>query len=611
MYIEFKPGAKYPPHDADTSDNLETFKDAGYILQDNELVIDIDCLNREQITALIETFNIRTHTVWTDRGVHFYFKKPETFTKGSVKTCSLGFEIELKHSKNTTAVYVKKDGKVRDIDNPGIREDLPKIFSLNKKFDTLLGMDEGEGRNTSLFTHRTKLANVQGWEKMLRFINDYIFADSLGEDEFDAVTRDITITAEKDNEPLIAEWFMNTHKAVKYLGSVFFLYKGRYMDDEEVLKRIIFQKVGDQKTRYIDEVVKQIDYRCKLIDNNKEFDIKFKNGILRDGQFIPIQSEDFTPYRIDVEYKVDAKPVKVVDDYIATLTAHEKEYKDLIFEVLGHTLITNIDFKKMLAKFFIFIGGGGNGKGTLLEVINKILNPENCTALSIRNLCDERYNVTLRGKLANLGDDIQNEPINDEQMKVLKNISTCDSISVRQLYKQSQEVRLTTSLIFTSNHVLKSFEKGESYKRRVSWLPMYTVVKDKDKRADFMKTLTTGPALEYWVRRMVEGYFRLYENGNFTKSPKVDLFNRQYHEDNNTSLAYLDDYTVEDLVGKRLPDVFEDYENWATENGLNVGSMKMLKEALEDTFGLAMGVKKIAGRSTRVLIEMEKTEQFG
>lgn len=609
MYIEFKPGLKYPPNDADISESLDAFKDAGYLLTDNDLVIDIDCLDKKVIEKMISTFNIRTHTVWTDRGVHFYFLKPQTFSKGALKVCALGFEVELKHCKNTKAVYVKKEGVARKVENQGIREELPPIFSLNKRFDTLFGMDEGEGRNTALFTHRTKLANAQGWETMLRFINNNIFAQPLDEGEFEAITRDINITAEKDNEPLIAEWFMNTYKAVKYLGSVFFLYKGRYMDDEEVMKRIIFQKVGDQKTRYIDEVVKQIDYRCKLIDNNKEFDIKFKNGILRNGKFIPIQSEDFTPYRIDVEYKPDAEPVKVVDDYIKHLTAKEPEYMDLIFEVLGHTLITNIDFKKMLAKFFIFVGGGGNGKGTLLEIINKILNPENCTALSIRNLCDERYNVTLRGKLANLGDDIQNEPINDEQMKVLKNISTCDSISVRQLYKQSQEVRLTTTLIFTTNHVLKSFEKGESYKRRVAWLPMYTVVKDKDKRADFMKSLTTGPALEYWVRMMIEGYFRLYENGRFTVSPKVELFNRQYHEDNNTSLAYLDDYTQEDFIGKRLPDVYEDYENWATENGLNVGSMKMLREALESEFGLGMGVKKINKKSVRVLLVIEETDQ--
>ena len=45
---------------------------------------------------------------------------------------------------------------------------------------------------------------------------------------------------------------------------------------------------------------------------------------------------------------------------------------------------------------------------------------------------------------------------------------------MRQLYKQSEDVELTCTLIFTSNHILKSFEKGESYKRRVVWLPMYS-----------------------------------------------------------------------------------------------------------------------------------------
>ena len=71
-------------------------------------------------------------------------------------------------------------------------------------------------------------------------------------------------------------------------------------------------------------------------------------------------------------------------------------------------------------------------------------------------MVDERYFTTLQNKLVNLGDDIQDEAINNEQMKVLKNISTCDFVATRNLFEQSKEVELTLSLIFTSNHVLKS-----------------------------------------------------------------------------------------------------------------------------------------------------------
>ena len=55
------------------------------------------------------------------------------------------------------------------------------------------------------------------------------------------------------------------------------------------------------------------------------------------------------------------------------------------------------------------------------------------------------------------------KPSINEQMKILKNISTCDYVATRNLFEMSKEIELTLSLIFTSNHILKSFEKGEAY----------------------------------------------------------------------------------------------------------------------------------------------------
>ena len=88
-------------------------------------------------------------------------------------------------------------------------------------------------------------------------------------------------------------------------------------------------------------------------------------------------------------------------------------------------------------------------------------------------MTDERYFTTMQGKLVNLGDDVQDEAIDNMQMKMLKNISTCDYVATRNLFEQSKNIELTISLIFTSNHIFKSWEKGEAYRRRVDWLPMF------------------------------------------------------------------------------------------------------------------------------------------
>ena len=175
---------------------------------------------------------------------------------------------------------------------------------------------------------------------------------------------------------------------------------------------------------------------------------------------------------------------------------------------------------------------------------------------------------------------------------------------MRELFKQSREVELTTTLIFTSNHILKSWEKGDSYKRRVDWLPMYSKPKVKDKK--FISNLTSDEALQYWIRLIVEGYFRLYENEEFTHSELVEKFNEDYHSENNSVLQYLEDYEKEHFINRRSPDAYEEYETWSSENGLHPQSRKLFVQSIYDKFGLVIGVKKINNKSARVFMDESK-----
>jgi putative DNA primase/helicase len=600
VYIEYENNKKYPKKDADIADNHEAFRNAGWLLTDNDLIVDVDNVPKEIIEKAISLFNIKTQTVWTTRGVHFYFKKPQGF-KGSKKVCPLGFEVEYKHLKNTPSITIKQDGELRIIENEGVREELNPIFFTRKRLESLLGLDEHEGRNNALFAHRMKIHDIDNWQSILRFINNYIFASPLAEEEFQTISRDVKIEAKANSEPEIADYLITKYKVVSYMDKVHWYQDEKYLNNERLLQRMIFEEIGNQRTRFIDEVIKQMKYRAPLIDPNKIFDIKLQNGILRAGEFIEVDYQEFTPYSIEVPFYADAEPVAIVEEYLNHLTNSDENYKKRLLEVLAHTLIVDKEFKRMLAKFFIFIGGGGNGKGTLLAIIRKILSAHNCSALSIKQMTDERYFTTMQGKLVNLGDDVEDSSIDHEQMKMLKNISTCDYVSTRNLFEQSKDIELTISLIFTSNHILRSWEKGEAYRRRVDWMPMFGKPKKKDKH--FISKLTTPEALQYWIRLIVEAYQRLYKNEGFTFSEAVENFNSEYHEVNNTVLQYLQDYEKSDFLGLRSPETYEKYEEWAEENGLPSQSKKLFVQSVFDVFGLELKPKKINGKTARVFLE--------
>lgn len=52
-YIEFKDNEKYPRKDAEVSDTHETFESCGWILDEDEVVVDIDCLPKDKIERII------------------------------------------------------------------------------------------------------------------------------------------------------------------------------------------------------------------------------------------------------------------------------------------------------------------------------------------------------------------------------------------------------------------------------------------------------------------------------------------------------------------------------------------------------------------------------
>jgi putative DNA primase/helicase len=606
-YIEFLEGQKHSGNLTDTADTPDGFKDAGYLLTDQDLVIDIDNLGKDHIEAMIKAFNIRTQVVWTRRGAHLYFKKPQGFRRAQ-GICALGFPVEYKHNGNTKAITVKLNGQLRDTDNFGVREDMPWYLNTAQQYKDLLGMGDGDGRNNALYSAKRGMNNQPHWQTAVRFINEHVFAEPLPEKEVESIARfEAVPEASKNNEFAVAEYLIKDLDYLRYGGNFYYKERGeeKYKADEPRLIQIIYDMCPGVQTRYIDEVIKQMQYRCRIVPNDTVFKIRFNNGYLQEGEFIPIKTDEFTPYMVDSTYNPDAEPVEIVDRYISHLTKNESEYRNLLMEVLGHCFIVNPEFKRLLAKFFIFVGSGGNGKGTLLQIIKGILGAENVTGMSIKELSDERYLSTLKGKLANLGDDIQDSAIDNKDMKVLKNITTCDYMSSRELYKQAESMYFTASLIFTSNHLIKSFEKGKSYKRRVMWLPMYTEVKEENKDPLFITKLTTPESVEYWIRLIVDGYMRLYKNLRFTTSPVVEAFNEEYHEENNPYLIYFKDIDMDTLIDLPIKDGYDRAEEWCRDNKIEFNK-NMFRETLLEVYGVRTdGVKKINGATTRVFKKAE------
>ena len=615
-FIEFQPGEKYAKPGADTSDFTESFQDCGYLLTKDEIVIDIDHLPKRSIRELCKTFDIKTQIVWTNRGAHLYFKKPPRHRRTD-GVCRLGFEIEeLTCANRPNGVTVKRDGVLREIENAGAREALPDIFTISKRFEDLTGLDEGDGRNRKLYTHKMKLNNCEDWFRITRFINEHVFDEPLPQKEFDSLSRaeqsegDQKTTDEAD----VAEQVIREFKCAKWASQVWFWSEkaGKFISDDEELAAIIAKRIAVKDPNKVDKAMKWLRINAKKYPADYIFKIRLRNGFLADGKFTPIVVDDFTPHCIDVDYNPDTEPVPTIDEYLDQIVNEPKytqqdmqDYRNRLIEIMAYGLIVNPERVRVLSKFHILRGEGSNGKGTFLEIMKTIYQPENCSTLSIEDLADATRINSLTGKLVNLGDDVEDKPIGKTQFKHIKNITSADTVTIRRLYKEAESVVLQAKLIYTSNSDLRTFDKGHALERRMCWVPMFNTVRKPD--PNFITKMTTPEALEYWMKLIVEAYMRLYKHG-WTESKICADYNGEYHRHNDISKMFIEELEKDDFLYKTRQEVLEMFDKWNTDDDRKL-NMRAFKQNIWLLYRMGFGVNTRQGKSAKVLMEQSETKQ--
>lgn len=585
MYVEFVKGMKFPTRNPEYSDFLDSFEDAGHVIEDNEVIVDIDNFSHEFCRTLIDFFGITTKTVWTDRGVHLYFNKVNSKLGKKTGICALGIPIELKNKTNKY-ITVKRNGIARKVENEDIKMNFPEMFNI-KSYDNLSELDEGDGRNNALFKHWKKLlkSTVENKEEIIRFISEHVFPTALPLKEVENILKNDSSDERISNDEqqqVDAINIINKYKCVKYQATLFFKNGENYSNDIDEFNYILSNYVlGNKSATYIENVKKLIMMKTRTIHQDDMF-IQFKNGILKNGEFIEIVTDEFTPYRINVNYNPNAPVVSVVDEYLHNLCNNEENYIKHVLEAIASSFILDVELKRHLSKFWLFYGDGGNGKGTLLTIIRKILDDDNCSSLDLFDLKDDRKITSAVGKLANLGDDVSaKKAMDDETTKRLKNITSADSIEFRPLYSNPKKAIISPTLIFTTNKIIKTWEKGNSIKRRIIWCPMLYKPQTKDPK--FISKLTTTEALEYWIKLLVEAYQRLYQNKQFTESKTITEFTEQYHSNNDPVENFVSELNVfEDIIGKTLADLRELYLSYVDDTDSAAPSFprSRLKEAI-------------------------------
>lgn len=600
MYKQLLTGEKHGLSKADTSPNIDTFANASYLIAKDEVVIDIDDVSRETIEKIISFFNVKSEVRFTTRGAHFYFNVPETVKKRLPlqKVCNIGFFVEYKKKE----CVIKQENKEREVINRGVRLPLPDFFKPNKNLQNLSGMDDGEGRNNSLFLAWQKVNNPM----FITFINNHVFAEPLPQSEVDQILASDKNVKDFDFRDL-AEEFIEENAIVKYNNNLYCKHRGEWLSEEAVLKGQISQYFTSFKMKDINEIYSFCEI---LIENTTQEEypiIKLDNGIINRGKFYETNYEDFTPFTIKRKYDKKSTPN---DELIQLFDLLFKDSKtqNFFFEFIGFSLCLDLIKRKKSPLVVFLYGKGGDGKSTLLSLIRDTIGLEYFSATKVQNLDNYKELSSLDTKLLNFGEDIENTPIKNEAMATLKNISALDRINVNAIYKETKTTILFPQLLFTTNHLIKTFEKGASVERRVKFIDFTSDLRDlvdsEKIEIDFFEKLNVYENKNYILKLMVEGCERVLKKG-YTKSKKVEEFTNSWNDLNDFTKKWILDLDDVEINLVKPQHLYIKYCSFCEDEDSKPRTKKTFIEEVNVLRGYEYKVSFINKKAERVFVKKE------
>jgi putative DNA primase/helicase len=250
-------------------------------------------------------------------------------------------------------------------------------------------------------------------------------------------------------------------------------------------------------------------------------------------------------------------------------------------EIIGYCLIPDNSMQRAV----MLVGTGGNGKGTLLNLIKSLLGPHNVAVRSLHDLSEDRFaKADLFGKLANICGDLDARQV--ERSDVFKMITGGDAISGERKYGQSFDFLPFARMLFSANEVPPSADQTLAYFDR--WLPVPMTKRIRGTKREVQNMigkLATAQELEGLLVRAVAGLKRLMARGHFEVPETVMSEHARFREHVDTVLAFGKERITLDARGwVSRSALYNAYVTWCMQNGRKPLSARNVYTKLAEQF---------------------------
>lgn len=585
------------------------------VLAEDVIVIDVDDLeSSDTVLRILDDLGIQTQVIGTTRGKHFMFKNTDVATNKTHITTAIGITVDVKLGSRNSYHILKFGGVKR----PVLRKaeelpELPRWLTPVKSNVDFANLEEGDGRNQALFNYILTLQSA-GFTKTeiietIGIINKYVLKVPLEQREIDTILRDEAFKKRsffQKNKFLQDEFakYLAREEHIVRINDVLHIYDtGVYVNSFREIEVAMIRHIPALTQSQRREVLAYLELVAEKTEVSLPNFVALGNGIydLKTDQLREYSPEIVIKNRIPVSFSPDVYD-QTVDKTLNKICCQDAELRLLLEEAVGYILLR----RNELGKLFILTGSGSNGKSTFLDMLKFFLKPENFSALALEEIGQRFKTAEMFGKLANLGDDISNQYI--QETAVLKKLVTGETVNVERKGKDPFEFDNYAKLIFSANDIPRMNDLSDGLKRRLVIIPFNAKFSDTD--VDFDPNITdklqTDNAMRYLLRIGLEGLKRVLSANRFTKPAVVRKALEVYEMENNPLLGFLEEHTK--IENELVKDVYLRYDIWCRQANL--------KPLSRPVFGREMGKHgykskpvSINGESSRIYVLTDKSNK--
>lgn len=352
------------------------------------------------------------------------------------------------------------------------------------------------------------------------------------------------------------------------------------LDNSEIL-HLMRMKLGDTaKPAWITGALELLEEQCYVPPEKFEPDllwINLRNGMLHleTRELRPHAKEFMSKIQLPISYKPDAKcPL-----WIKTAMEIYDDNPELVLwlqEFAGYILYPKVIFPAALFQ----VGGGSNGKGTVEDVLCRLVGKENCCHISLARMEDRFGPAGLRNMLLNTASETETRSI---EVARFKQVSAGDRIQAEVKNEEDVIFQPYAKHVFSSNNFPRVKDRTAAFFRRVYIIQYKRKFENDGDDPDRKEKLQAE--LDGIFNWAFEGLQRVLERKRLRSVEEMEKSKRVYQSKINSALAFVDEccelQPYQDTLPKAL---YKAYGTWCEESKIQAMTKQNFYEQIELNF---------------------------